>query len=295
MTYATQAKMNAMRHEKGRKRIKVLTCLYVLLSITALLYASLLVLLYFAQGFVVFPAGRNVWTSPEAMNWDFEEVRLPVGAYETFGWFIPAPHARGVLLFSHGNAGAIADRMESIGIFRELGFDVLVYDYGGYGYSTGSPSEARCYADAMAMWDFLVRQRGIAPERILLFGRSLGGGVACDLASKVNPGAVILESTFISTVRMGKELYPFLPIGLLLRHRFESDMKINRITAPVLVVHSRNDEIVPFAHGEKLYELARPPKTFLEIEGGHNEGFLLSGSKYVDGLRRFVEPLFPPR
>ncbi len=245
------------------------------------------------QRAIVFPATRAMAWSPAEAGWDYVDVFLSVDGHTTHGWCIPASQSRGVILYSHGNGGNISGRMGGIAIWRDLGFDVFIYDYGGYGNSTGKPSEKRCYQDIRACWRWLVEEQGIPPERIVLFGRSLGGAVAADLAAEVTPGAVILESTFTSAVTLGKEAFPFLPVGLLLRHRFETEDKLARFTAPLLVVHSPDDDIVPYHHGKALFERAPEPKTFLEIGGGHNDGFSETGEPYVQGLRRFLDPLFP--
>lgn len=272
---------------------KGLLVLLSILKIAGAVYLGLVVLAFLLQGRIVFPGGRLLWQTPQSVGWAYQNLTISVGRETTHAWFIPAAYGRGVVLFSHGNAGTMADRLESIKVFRDLGFDVLIYDYGGYGMSSGRASEKRCYADARAMWRYLTEERGVPPERIVLFGRSVGGAVAADLAAEAKPGAVILESTFLSGVRLGQETFPFLPVGLLLRHRFHNDRKAPKITAPILIVHSPEDEIVPFRHGKTLYELANAPKSFLEIHGGHNEGFLLSLTQYKTGLQSFLDPLFP--
>jgi hypothetical protein len=192
------------------------------------------------------------------------------------------------VLFSHGNAGNIGDRLLSVKLFRELGYDTLVYDYGGYGTSSGKPTEQRCYDDIRAMWAYLTETRGVAPERIVLFGRSLGAGVSCQLATEVDAGAVILESAFLSVPAMAKTLYPIFPFGWLIRHRFDNEAKVGTLRSPVLFVHSPDDEIIPYEHGQRLFALASEPKAFLEIRGGHNEGFWMTGEAYGAGLEEFL-------
>jgi len=271
----------------GRKRMVWIVVLGALILAGAALLAG------GAQRAIVFPAMRAMSWNPAEAGWDYQDVFLAVDGQTTHGWFIPAPQSRGVLLYSHGNGGNISGRMGGIAIWRGLGFDVLIYDYGGYGNSIGKPSEKRCYQDIRACWRWLVEEQGIPPERIVLFGRSLGGAVAADLAADVTPGAVILESTFTSAVSLGKEAFPFLPVSLLLRHRFDTASKIARLTAPVLVVHSPDDDVVPYHHGRALFERAPEPKTFLEIGGSHNDGYAETGERYVQSLRSFLEPLFP--
>jgi uncharacterized protein len=264
-----------------------------LVGLLAFGFACVAGLAFVFQTPMIFPAGKNVWRTPDAYGWPYEDVTLEVNGETTHGWYIPARQARGTLLFFHGNAGTIADRLESIAIFRHLGLNVFIIDYGGYGQSSGRPSEKRCYADARAAWQYLIEERGETPDRLILFGRSLGAGVAVQLATEVAPRALIIESPFLSTVRMGKRMFPFLPLRLLVRHRFDSEAKIGDVSAPVLVIHSPNDEIVPYSHGQRLYELANGPKRFLEITGGHNDGFLVSEEVYTRGLETFLGELLP--
>ena len=239
----------------------VLANLWTVLRVVGIAYLALLILAFLFQTRIVFPAGGSLWRTPASAGWGYEDLKIPVGRHVTHAWFIPAGQSRGVVLFSHGNAGTIADRLESIEVFRDLGFDVLIYDYGGYGISTGRPSEKRCYEDAQAMWKYLTEQRGVPREQIVAYGQSVGAGVAADLAAEKTPGAVILEGGFLSAVKLGQETFPFLPIGLLLRHRFPIDQKVAKITVPILLIHSSEDEIVPFSHAKALYALANEPKT----------------------------------
>ncbi len=250
----------------------------------------------FLERMVVFPASRDLYRDPGSMGWAFEDVWLDVGAGErSHGWFIPIKNARGVALFSHGNAGNIADRLESVSLLRAQGLSVFVYDYGGYGRSTGKASEARCYADVRAAWRYLTEQRGIEPGRLLLFGRSLGGAVTCDIAVDVQPAGVIIESTFTSVPDLAGEMLPFVPVKWLVRTQFANKEKIGRIESPLLYVHSRDDTLIPFHHGRVLFDRATAPKTFLEIRGDHNEGFVLSMDRYRAAWKAFLAPLLPAR
>lgn len=250
------------------------------------------VAMFFLQGYIIFPAARIMDRTPSDFGLKFEEVRRSVLGEETHGWFVPLENHRGVVLFSHGNAGDLSGRLESIMLLRSFGFSVLAYDYGGYGYSTGAPSEARCYADIRSMWAYLVEERGIPPEEIVLFGRSLGAAPTADLAAEVTPGGVVLESAFLSTADMAKRNFLFRPIAWLIRHRFENKNKVAAISAPLLVVHSPEDEVIPYSHGEELFRRATEPKTFLAIRGGHNIGFVLSEGIYRAGWEAFLTPLF---
>ena len=245
------------------------------------------------QEAILFPASRDVWRTPAdpPFIWTFERLTLPVGDEQTDAWYIPVEDSKGVILFSHGNGGNIADRMEHYAMLRELGYDILAYDYGGYGKSTGGPSEKRCYADIRAAWKYLADTRGIPPGNIVLYGESLGGGATCDLATDMHPRAVILQSTFLSIAKRAKEIFPIVPVGLLLKHRFDNDAKIGKISAPILVIHSPEDTIIPYRHGRALFDLANGPKTFLELHGDHNDCIFTSERAYRDGMRLFLESL----
>lgn len=269
-------------------RSHALRALRMLLSI----YLGLGALLYFLQGTLIFGADPTMTTDPGARGWDFEDVRLPVEGYETHGWYIPKENHRAVVLFSHGNGGNLSHRLENIAVLRSLGLSVLAYDYGGFGHSTGTPTEDRCYADSVAMWDYLVTTRGVAPESILLYGRSLGGGPATELATRVAPGAVVLESTFLSTAHVAWDMPVYRPWIWLLSHRFDSARKIGDIHAPLLILHSPQDEVIPFAHGLSLYQRAREPKTFVTIQGNHNDGYFSAPTVYRDAWENFLRSRF---
>ena len=266
------------------------------LMVLAVAYLAVVALVFFLQDRLLFFPATEILQTPADAGWTYEDLQLKVGEETTNAWYVPAEGTRrGYLLFSHGNAGNIGDRLDSIAIFRRLGLDVVIYDFGGYGRSSGKPSESRCYDDIRSVWRYLIEDRGAAAEEIVLFGRSLGAGPTCQLATEVSPGAVILESAFRSVPEMARGLYPWLPVRLLARTRLDNEAKIANIEAPLLVIHSVDDDIIPFAHGERLFELANEPKRFLEIHGDHNSGFLDSGALYVDGLREFLVDVLPSR
>ena len=258
----------------------------------AVSYVLICAILWFAQGAMIFQPPAASDQSPAERGWTFEDLRLPVLGHETQGWYVPVEGHRGVVLYSHGNAQTLSESLGSIEILRSFGFSVLAYDYGGYGHSTGAPSENRCNADIRAMWDYLTGPRAIPPEDILLLGRSLGGGPTADLAKDVTPGAVILESTFLSTDDVAWDLPLYRPWIWLLRHKFQTKDKVAQFTSPLLILHSKEDEVIPFKHGQQLFERAREPKTFLEIKGGHNDGYLFSEKTYRAGWEKFLTPIF---
>jgi fermentation-respiration switch protein FrsA (DUF1100 family) len=259
------------------------------LLIALALYVGLALLLYvFQSRFVYFPT-RAVVATPDRIGLAYQAVTLyAADGVRLSAWFIPAPEPRGVVLFCHGNAGNISHRLDSIALFHRLGFSTLIFDYRGYGESEGRPSEKGTYLDAQAAWDYLAEEQGFAPDQIVIFGRSMGGAVAAWLAQETTPRALIVESTFTSVADMGAELYPYLPIRLLARYRYSAVEYVRQANCPVLVVHSRHDEMIPFSQGQRLYEVAGEPKEFLEIQGTHNEGFLTSGKLYEQGLEGFL-------
>jgi len=261
-------------------------------SAFAIGYAVLAAILFFYQPNLLYFPGmptRQIQATPADIGLDFESVTLTTADDETLdAWFIPADSARGALLFFHGNAGNNSHRLDSIRLFHELGLSVLIFDYRGYGQSTGKPTEKGTYRDAAAAWQYLVEQRGISPERIILFGRSLGGSIAADLATRQPAAGVILESAFTSVPDIAAQLYPWLPVRWLSRYRYNTKKKLADIHSPVLIVHSRNDEIIPYSNGEHLFEAANDPKLFLELRGGHNDGFMVSGDSYFRGLEVFI-------
>jgi len=200
-----------------------------------------------------------------------------------------------MVLFCHGNAGNISHRLESIEIFHRLGLNIFIFDYRGYGQSEGKPTEQGTYEDASVAWRYLTQQRQVNPNEIIVFGRSLGGAVASWLAQSHSPGALILESTFTSLADIAASLYPYLPVRLLLRFKYNTAEYLGKVNCPVLIVHSRDDEIMPFSHGCRLFEMASEPKKFLEISGTHNEGFIISGKDYEKGLNAFILEHIEPR
>jgi len=245
-------------------------------------------LFIFQSDYIYYPE-RVLSADPGSIGLHFESVSFETrDGIKLSGWFIPAEIAIGVILFCHGNAGNISHRLDSIQIFHQLGLDVFIFDYRGYGQSQGKPTEQGTYTDAEAAWRYLVEERQVSPNEVIVFGRSLGAAVATQLAQSHMPSALILESAFTSLPDIAARLYPYLPVRLLLRFKYNTAEYLSRVNCPVLIVHSRDDEIMPFSHGRQLFELANEPKEFLEITGTHNEGFITSGKRYEEGLNAFI-------
>ncbi len=271
------------------------TSLSTVLSIVILVaagYAAVLLGLYaFQSRLVYFPnmPSRALGPGPDSIGLAYETVEIITeDGIRLDAWYVPAREARGTVLFFHGNAGNISHRLDSLRVFNQLGLSTLIFDYRGYGRSEGKVSEQGIYRDAEAAWRHLTGERGIPAAEIVLFGRSLGAAVAASVASRHRPGALIIESGFVSVPDMAAELYPWLPARWLARIGFPTGDFLKSVSSPVLVVHSRDDEVIPFGHGLRLFEIAREPKQLLELRGGHNDGFLVSGRRYLDGLDAFL-------
>ena len=260
-----------------------------------LAYVALVAALYFSQNRLLFLPdlpSRRLTATPESVGLSYRSLKIRTeDGVLLHGWYLPAQNPRGTLLFCHGNAGNISHRLASLEIFHRLGLAVLIFDYRGYGQSEGRPSEQGTYRDAEAAWRYLTEQRAVPPTEIFLFGRSLGAAVATHLAARQPVGGLIIESAFTSVPDLAAELYPFLPARWLARFSYDTRDMLRAVSSPVLVIHSREDDIIPFHHGRHLYQAAHPPKQFLELRGDHNGGFLLSGAIYLEGLRRFLDDL----
>ncbi len=237
---------------------------------------------------IFFPL-RSLSATPADRGLDYEEVSLQTSdGLLLHGWYIPRLGSDRVLLFFHGNAGNISHRGDSLAIFHRLGLNVLIFDYRGYGQSEGTPSEDGLHADAKAAWRFLRKDKHVDAGQIVLFGRSLGGAVAARLAAEVEPAALILESSFSSARDVAAEVFPLLSKLTFLRFDFNTVKWIKAVECPVLVVHSPDDEIIPFSLGERIYRAANEPKTMLRLQGDHNSGFLQSQPDYERSLGEFI-------
>ncbi len=259
-------------------------------------YVALLAVLFIFQPRLVFLphiGGREMAATPADIGLEYREVWLDTEDGERLhAWWIPHPEPAAVLHFSHGNAGNISHRLDSLRIFHDLGLSVLMYDYRGYGQSSGRATEEGLNLDAQAAWQWLVDEEDISARDVVLFGRSLGGAVAAELAAEQSPGALILESTFTSVPDIAAEIYWWLPVRLLARLQFDARAALERSDQPTLIVHSREDEIVSFSHGQALLEAAPEPSALLELRGSHNTGFLLSEQEYRAGWSDFLDEHF---
>ncbi|MFA6241217.1 MAG: alpha/beta hydrolase [Candidatus Hydrogenedentales bacterium] len=264
------------------------------LLLVAIVLAGLYAVFFLAQTSLLFQGERGLSSDPRAKGWNFEDVTVSVGSHTTHGWYLPVENARGAVLFCHGSGGNIATHLEATRLFRSLGCSSLIFDCGGSGKSTGGPSESRCYADARAMWDWLVETRGVPPSDIVIWGNSFGGGTACDLAAKVKPAALVLESTYLSLPEAAHDGLSWFPWGLFMRYRFANKDKIGKVQAPVLIIHSVDDTQYPIRHGRGLFEHANAPKTMIETRGDHYDTGVSKKSS-LPKIEAFLEPVLGPQ
>lgn len=263
-----------------------------ILGVLAAAYGGLsLWLLVFQSNLVFYPEiDREVAATPALAKLQYEDLHLKTAdGIDLHGWYVPALQPRGTVLFLHGNAGNISHRLDSIEMFYRLGYSTLIFDYRGYGNSGGKPTEQGTYRDAEAAWRYLTGQRHIPECRIVLFGESMGGAVAAWMAARQNPAALVISSGFTSVPDLGQQLYPYLPVRLLARIRYDTRESLRSVTAPVLIAHSKEDDIIPYGHGRALFAAANPPKQFLDLAGGHNDGFIFMRETWVKALGDFLD------
>ena len=243
---------------------------------------------------MLFQPTPGVDLSPEQLGLEAEDVFLKSeDGVRLHAFWVPAPTASRALLFLHGNAGNASHRLPNAALLARTGTHVLLLDYRGYGRSGGRPSEAGVYADARAGLRHLVEARGFPEGRVVLFGRSLGGAVAVDLAQERQLAGVILESTFSSLSDAASGVFGPLAVPFT-RGRFESDRKIARARSPLLFFHGDRDDIVPIGLGRRLFEVAPAPKEFETLRGaGHNDTVEVGGRAYLERLRAFLDAVAP--
>ena len=252
----------------------------------------ILILVLFASGCVseaIYHPSLFVQSTPADIGCAYEDISLETSdTVRISGWWVPATRSRGTVLFCHGNAGNIGDRLDTVKIIHDLGLDVLIFDYRGYGNSSGSPTEHGTYLDAEAAYEYLITEKRSDPRQIILWGRSLGGAIAARTAAHHPGGLVIIESSFTSLKNLVGDHLRWVPSWLLSRYAYDTRAYLQNITCPILIIHSRDDEIVPFHHGKSLYDSISGQKRFLELRGSHNFGFMDSRAVYEAFLDAFI-------
>ena len=266
-----------------------------------LLLASLLVLILgtltwgdstMEQHFLYFPT-KTLALTPQAVGLDYEDIFFTAeDGTRLHGWFIPAAEAVPTVLFFHGNAGNIGDRVDNLLALHRFGLSVFIFDYRGYGQSAGVPSENGLYADGRAARNWLRDHKPEAAGNLFYFGRSLGAAAALQLALESPPRGLILESPFTSVAGMGKHHYPILYrlLGWLLNDKYDNNEKIKGLPVPLLLIYGTADTIVPPAMAQELFDLAPQPKQLHLIDGAdHNDIFFLGRESYWDAWRQFLQ------
>ncbi len=264
----------------------------IVLLILFAAYAAVCALAWARQRTLVYAPSREITRTPADAGLRYDNVTFHTRSGRALqGWMVPTRGAVFTVLYCHGNAGNISDRVEEIERLCARGLSVFMFDYAGYGRSAGTPSESRTYEDARAAWDFLVCDRGVSPERIIVLGRSLGTAVAVELVTRVTPAALVLISPFTSGVDMGARRYPWLPVRLLARYRYDTASRIGVVRVPKLFVHSIDDAVVPYGMGRRLYARAPHPKRWVRVHGPHGAVYLNPGSTYDLALRELLDEL----
>lgn len=243
---------------------------------------------YLEKNSLYYPS-RQLEFDPSDIGLAYDEVFFEASdGIKLHGWFVPAQGSNIFVVFVHGNGGNISHRMDKIRVFNEQRVNFFIFDYRGYGKSRGVPDEKGLYLDIKAAYDFIKTKYPAA--KIVVYGESLGGALAIDLASKEDVGGLILEGTFTSVADMAKTIYPWMP-AIFLKTKFDSLSKIPQITAPKLLLHSEFDNIVPFRMGKQLYDAAQEPKKFVILDGLHNDGFFVSVVRVRKELKEFFAVL----
>ena len=248
----------------------------------------MLVLLRYMEHVAVFFPGQEVSIVPLHMGMPYEDLYLKTSdGVRINAWFLKNPKARSTLIFAHGNAGTMSDRLLKVKFFYDLGLNVLVFDYRGYGKSQGKPTENGVYLDAQTAYDYLKDRNDIDMNAVIAYGASLGGIVAVDLASKRPVSVLIVDSSITSASEAAQVFYPYLPT-IFMSIKFDSIGKVAKLIMPKLFIHSPDDRTVPFQMGRRLFNAAREPKEFLVSSGGHNEIQIVNDHKTGDAVKHFL-------
>lgn len=258
-----------------------------LLIVVLVLTGGLFALVRYLESNAVFFPGKNVFMLPDRAGMAYEDIMITTSdGVRINAWFVKNPSAKSTLIFAHGNAGCMSDRMLKIKFFHDLGLNVLIFDYRGYGRSEGKPTEQGVYKDAQAAYDYLLGRKDVDPAKIAAYGTSLGGIVAVDLATQRPLAALIVDSSITSGRDVARIYYPYVP-HFFMQIKFDSLSKVARIHIPKLFMHSPDDKTVPFAMGQRLFAAAAEPKQFVQSSGGHNEIQIVSDPLTAKAVKDF--------
>lgn len=246
----------------------------------------------FLEASSLFVPSHDIALTPSQAGLDFEDIYFVTQDHVRLnGWLIKsavAPETAATILYCHGNAGNIGDRVEKIRDFHHLGVNVFIFDYRGFGKSQGRPTENGMYQDALAAYDYLVNREDIAKDRFVVYGASMGGVAAIDLVSQRMVSALIADSTWTNAVDMAQTIVPFVP-SFLLTAQLDNVKKIKEIKVPKLFIHSFDDQTVPFRLGQKLFAVAPEPKRFLRISGSHAQAYSESKDVFLPAMEQFLD------
>jgi hypothetical protein len=268
----------------------------VLILVTVLLAALVVVPVLFEKQLIYFPF-RRLEMTPKDLGLRYEDARLVADdGTALHGWFLPVEGSRYTVLVCHGNAGNISHRLDrALLMHAKLKTDVFLFDYRGYGLSEGAPDEQGTYRDARAALRYLITDRGIDRANLIVFGESLGAAVALQMALEEPVRALVLEAPFTSIGDMARSALPFLPLGRLLRTRYDNLAKVGGLRMPLLILHGDRDNTVPFSQGRRLFEAAPEPKQFFAIPGAsHNDTYVVGGDAYWQAWRDFLDGVNRP-
>jgi uncharacterized protein len=268
----------------------MLKILFITILIIVLSYLMLITVLSFFQEKMIFFPSRNMAGTPSDLGLDFENINFTSQDGTSLnGWFVPVENAEYTVLFCHGNAGNISHRLDTISLFNKLPLNFFIFDYRTYGKSTGVISEKGLYEDVAAAWNYLTETRKIAPEKIIIIGRSLGGAIAAHAAAEYSPGGLVLESAFTSLPEIAQKNIPWLPGTWMIKYKLATIDSLVKVKCPVLIIASPDDTITSFSFGQELFAKAPEPKTFVQLTGDHDDCYFLCRTKYVAALKHFLK------
>ena len=299
-TASTSVSLESLPGRRGgpRSGVRLLPLVRWFAVAFALIYGATCLGVYGAQRYLVFDPDRTLRATPADYSFPVRDVSIVVPGKPKrtlHGWWIPATNPRAkAVLYLHGNDGNVSTSMDGIAPLRELGYTVFMIDYRGYGASGGGfPSEAGVYQDAQSAWDYLVHDWGVNPANLFIYGHSLGGAIAIELALHHPEAAgLVVESSFTSISDMARReaRYALLPVNLFLNQRFDSIAKVRQLRLPVLYIHGTADEIVPFEMGKALYNATPSARGFVVVPAGrHEDNAAVGGAGLRSAIGRFVE------
>ncbi len=272
-----------------KKQSKKFFIIKWILTLTVI-YIGWIIVIYSFQENIIFQPTAEIISHPLAKTLAWEETKFPTSDGETLtGWWTDNGEDETILFF-HGNAQNMSHRTGQLFVFQKLRKNSFIFDYRGYGESSGKiKKEADFYEDARSALKFLTEEKNIPPEKIILWGKSIGTAGVLELAQEYSFSKIVLEAPFFSLGETAQWHYPFLPAKWMVKYKFLNGEKIKNITSPVLIFHSKEDEIVPFFQGQKLFEVSPEPKTFIELKGSHNRAIHEDTEKYFQALQEFFE------